>query len=86
MYKRQKLVYADVAEQDDNAIFELPTDGYYDVSAKLERKFTLGETQITAFVHGKNLTDEEQRSSVSFVKDQAPAPGRRVEAGIQFKF
>ena len=83
---RAKLVYADVAEQDDNAIFELPTDGYYDVSAKLERKFTLGETQITAFVHGKNLTDEEQRSSVSFVKDQAPAPGRRVEAGIQFKF
>ncbi len=83
---RAKLSFSDVAKQDQNANFELPTESYQDISAKLEHKFILGGAEITAFIHGKNLSDEEQRSSTSFVKDVAPAPGRRVEAGVQFDF
>jgi len=37
-------------------------------------------------VHGRNLTDKNQREHVSFVKDLAPALGRRVEAGIRSIF
>ena len=83
---RAKLSYADTASQRDNAPFELPTEGYEDISAKIERKFAIGDSVLTAFIHGKNLSDEEQRNSTSFVKDLAPAPGRRIEAGVQFDF
>ena len=83
---RAKLSYADTASQRDNAPFELPTEGYEDISAKIERKFAIGDGVLTAFIHGKNLSDEEQRNSTSFVKDLAPAPGRRIEAGVQFDF
>ena len=83
---RAKLSYADTASQNDNAAFELPTEGFEDISAKIERKFAIGDSVLTAFIHGKNLSDEEQRNSTSFVKDLAPAPGRRFEAGVQFDF
>lgn len=83
---RAKLSFSDVSDQNDSAPFELSTEGYQDISAKIERQFDMGTTRITAFINGKNLTDEEQRNHTSFVKDVAPAPGRTVEAGIRFAF
>ncbi len=83
---RGKVTFSDVTSQDDVAPFELATDGYQDISAKLERTFEVGESTLNAFVQGRNLTDEEQREHVSFVKDLAPAPGRSLELGLQFSF
>jgi len=69
-----------------NNAFELATDGYEDISVKLERTFTIGESTLKAFIQGRNLSDDEQRAHTSFVKDFAPAPGRSVEAGLRFNF
>lgn len=83
---RAKLGVVQVDDQNDIASFELPTDGYSDISLRLERSFDIGDSRLTAFVHGHNLGDDEQRSHTSFVKDFVPAPGRRLEAGLRLKF
>lgn len=83
---RAKLGFSKVNSQNDIAPFELPTDGYNDISLRLERSFNLGDTKLTAFLNGRNLSDDEQRAHTSFVKDFVPAPGRRIEAGLRFKF
>ena len=38
------------------------------------------------FINGRNLGDQEQRQHTSFVKDFAPAPGRRIEIVVRFQF
>ena len=83
---RAKLGFSDVSSQKDVAPFEFETDGYHDVSAKIERTFTMGDSVLKAFIQGRNLSDEEQRAHTSFVKDLAPAPGRSLEAGLRFTF
>ncbi|MFL0802670.1 MAG: TonB-dependent receptor [Agarilytica sp.] len=83
---RGKVTFSDVSTQHDVAPFELATDGYQDISAKLARTFEIGESTLNVFLQGRNLTDEEQREHVSFVKDLAPAPGRSLEIGLQVRF
>ncbi|TQV78759.1 TonB-dependent receptor [Exilibacterium tricleocarpae] len=80
------LDYTRVDEQDDVAELELPTDAYDDVRAYVGAQFPLEQTTLTVFLQGRNLTDEEQRNHVSFIKDFAPAPGRTLEAGLRFTF
>jgi len=81
-----KLTYARQDSQTDNASFELPTDSFDDVSLRLSTNFDLQGSELSVFLHGKNLTDEEQREHTSFVKDFAPLPGRRIEVGLQLNF
>lgn len=82
-----KLGYANVSAQRDTADLELPTESYDDLSLYLSRSWALdGENVLTLFAHGRNLSDEEQRNHTSFVKDFAPAPGRRIEVGARFSF
>ena len=80
------LNYKHVSSQTDVTEFELPTESYDDVSARISRSILFGEQQLSFFIAAKNLTDEEQREHVSFVKDLAPQPGRTIEAGLRFKF
>jgi iron complex outermembrane receptor protein len=37
-------------------------------------------------LRGANLTDEEARNHVSFLKDLAPLPGRDVRLGLRVAF
>lgn len=84
---RASVNYLWVEEQDDVASFELPTEEYQDLRAFLGVDFNLGsDSELTAFVQGRNLTDEEQRQHSSFIKDLAPMPGRTVEAGLRVRF
>ncbi len=83
---RANVSFSHVSSQHDVAPFELATDGYQDISAKLARTFEIGESTLNVFLQGRNLTDEEQREHVSFVKDLAPAPGRSLELGLQVRF
>jgi len=83
---RAKLNFRNVSSQNDVANFELPTDSYTDLSIKINRRIKIAESTLDLFLHGKNLGDEEQRQHTSFVKDFAPAPGRRVEVGVRYKF
>ena len=78
--------YMRVSDQDETASFELPTEGYDDLRARLAWDVEAGRANVRLYVQGRNLTDAEQRHHTSFVKDQAPAPGRTLEAGIRVLF
>ncbi|MFT7525952.1 MAG: iron complex outermembrane receptor protein [Arenicella sp.] len=81
-----KFNYQRVSEQQDVANFELATPSYEDFSIYLKRDLSWGNTDLSLFIHGRNLSDQEQRHHASFVKDLAPALGRRVEVGIRLQF
>ncbi len=67
------------------ATFELPTDGYTVVNLKATFK-PIADSPLRLFIDGRNLTNEEIREHVSFLKDIAPSPGRSVRAGVAWKF
>lgn len=75
-----------VGEQDRVAnAFELPTDDYTLVNASVAvRPFT--QQNVTLFAEARNLTDEEAREHVSFLKDIAPLPGRNLRVGVAYRF
>lgn len=83
---RVKFDVTHVNKQDQLAALELLTDSYSDVSFNITRRIKVGDNTLSLFVNGRNLTDEEQREHVSFVKDVAPRAGRRLEAGLRFLF
>ena len=81
------IEYLRAEDQDETAEHELPTDGYDDLSvhATLELPAGNGST-MELFLHGKNLTDDEQRLHTSHIKDFAPQPGRTFEVGARLRF
>ena len=83
---RANVDYVRAAEQDDVAEFELPTDGYEDLRARIAWRFRPGDAVVDLFLAGRNLTDDEQRLHTSVVKDLAPQPGRTIEAGFRMRF
>jgi len=78
--------YLRVDNQRRAATFELPTEGYDDLSVFVQRKVNVAANEVSVFFHGRNLTDDEQRYHGSIVKDFAPAPGRRLEIGVRLDF
>ena len=83
---RWKLGYASVGRQTRVAAEELRSDSYEDLYAYAGYRWTTGRGNLLAFVNGRNLTDDEQRYHTSFIKDNAPAPGRTVELGLRLSF
>lgn len=74
-----------VGEQDELAAYELGTDGYTMVNLSgAWRPFA--DKGVTLFAEGHNLTDEEAREHVSFLKDIAPLPGRNLRVGVSYRF
>ena len=87
----QDAISADVRatrymKQDKTAALETATAGYTLLDASVSYRFNLGTSQLTAYVKGQNLTDEEVRVHTSFLKDIAPLPGRSVALGIRGSF
>jgi len=80
-----KLEVRYVGEQDRVAAFETPTDSYTLVNAQVSYK-PLADKDFKVFLDGRNLTDQEAREHVSFLKDIAPLPGRTVRAGVALTF
>lgn len=74
-----------VSEQDRLADFELATDSYTLVNLSgAWRPFT--NRGLILFAEGRNLTDDEAREHVSFLKDVAPLPGRNLRVGLAWRF
>ena len=74
-----------VGEQDRLAEYELGTDGYTLVNLSgVWRPFS--DRKVSIFAEGRNLTDEEAREHVSFLKDIAPLPGRNLRVGVSYSF
>ena len=45
-----------------------------------------GRTIVELLLRGTNLTDQEARNHVSFLKDLAPLPGRDVRLDVRLDF
>ncbi|MEO1576190.1 MAG: TonB-dependent receptor, partial [Pseudomonadota bacterium] len=75
-----------VAAVDDVSANELPTDAYNDVRVDLGWRQPLARGELSVFLRGRNLTNDEQRNHTSYVKDFVPLPGRNVEVGARLSF
>lgn len=89
-FHHQRLrAYAEVVraeKQDRTSAHETPTAGYTLVSAGVSYRFYLGPTVFDVSLRGRNLTDEEARNHVSFLKDVAPLPGRDIGLAVRVSF
>lgn len=80
---KARLEVVDVDEQDRLAAFETPTDGYTLFNARL----SLGlSDNVRVILDGRNLTDEEAREHISYLKDVLPRPGRSVRVALTAEF
>jgi iron complex outermembrane receptor protein len=75
-----------VDEQDRVAQFETSTPGYTFLNASIGYKFRTGPTYNYVYVKGTNLTDEEARDHLSFLKEVLPLAGRGVVVGFRTTF
>ena len=69
--------------QTDVAAFELPTDSYVTLDARVTYAAT---DNVDLILSGSNLTDEEVRLHASPLKDLAPMPGRNVRVALRARF
>ncbi|PCK08698.1 MAG: TonB-dependent receptor [Alteromonadaceae bacterium] len=65
---------------------ETQTDGYAMVDARVSYAFPFGGGDTKIYLSANNLTDEVARVHTSFLKEQAPLPGRNIKAGFHVKF
>lgn len=75
-----------VEEQERVAANETPTGGYTFLNAGLSYRLILGGNVYDIRLRGTNLTDEEGRNHVSFLKDAVPLPGRNVSLAFRWSF
>ena len=83
---RADLDITHFAKQDDISTFETETDGYTLVDASITYDIPLGDIDLSVYLSGENLTDEEARVHTSFLKDIAPRPGRNFAFGVRGYF
>lgn len=83
---RADLDITHFAKQDDISTFETETDGYTLVDASITYDIPMGDVDLSVYLSGENLTDEEARVHTSFLKDIAPRPGRNFAFGVRGYF
>jgi iron complex outermembrane recepter protein len=88
-----RLRWTEAAEQDHVAANESATDSYSlvtlyaDWHLPLAGSFAINDNaELTLFLKGNNLLDEEIRQHSSFIKDVAPEAGRGAEIGLRYLF
>lgn len=74
------------AKQDKVATNESRTGSYTLVDASLNYDLNVDNADITLFVRGTNLTNELGFVHSSFIKEDAPLPGRALTLGIRATF
>lgn len=70
-------------EQDKTGLLETPTDAFTMVDFNTEWQLPGAQSAWTAFFKVENLTNTEARAHSSFLKDQAPLPGRGITVGLR---
>lgn len=75
-----------VDAQNRIAPFETSTPGYTFLNASFGYKFRAGSTTNYLYVKGTNLTNEEARDHLSFLKEVLPLAGRGVAVGFRTTF
>lgn len=74
------------SKQDKIASYETSTNGYTILSASANYYLDWDAVDMTIYVKGDNLTNQEGRVHSSYLKDEAPLPGRSVSVGIRARF
>jgi iron complex outermembrane receptor protein len=74
------------ARQNKVSEFESATASYTSIDASLSYYFDLSSIDMTAFIKGSNLTDKLGYVHSSFIKNDAPLPGRALTLGITARF
>ena len=75
------------ADQDKPGLEEEPTEGYTRWDAGISYSITVDNgRRHLAYLKLKNISDEEIRSSASFLRRFAPEAGRSIEAGVRVSF
>ena len=72
--------------QDRISAEETVTAGYTLLDASLNYDFSLSQFDLTAYLKASNLTDKLARVHSSFIKDDAPLPGRNISLGLTARF
>ena len=78
--------YTRVNKQDSTAPLETETAGYDLLDLHAGYTFRVQDNTVTLFARATNLLDEEIRRHTSFVKEQAPLPGRSGIFGVRVGF
>lgn len=74
-------------KQDNVAVNERATEGYTLLDARVDYLIPTGpDSNANIYLALNNITDEEARVHTSFLKDQAPLPGRNVKIGFSYQF
>lgn len=85
--KLQGLIEGERVEgQDRLAAFERLTEGYTLVNASIGYRLFTERIIYDVLLRGNNLTDEEARNHVSFLKDLVPLPGRDLGLAVRLTF
>lgn len=72
--------------QDRIAATETTTDGYTLVDVNVSYDLPVFNQSMAVYFRGQNLTNQEARVHSSFLKDQAPRPGRNLTLGVKGYF
>lgn len=73
-------------DQDKTAEFEKATDGYTLVNLGVNYTTQVADMEWQVFMRAENIFDEEARVHTSFLKDDAPLPGRNIQLGVRTYF
>lgn len=68
------------------AATETATDGYTLVDVNVSYDLPVFNQSMAVYFRGQNLTNQEARVHSSFLKDQAPRPGRNLTLGVKGYF
>lgn len=74
------------ARQNKVSAYETETPSYTSVDASVSYFFDLSSVDMTAFVKATNLTDKLGFVHSSFIKEDAPLPGRAITLGVTARF
>lgn len=74
------------SKQDKIANYETNTDGYTMISASANYYLDWDNIDMTIYIKGENLTDQEGRVHSSYLKDEAPLPSRSFSVGLRARF
>ncbi|WP_448211803.1 TonB-dependent receptor [Colwellia sp. MEBiC06753] len=81
-----ELSYSRYFDQDNTAAYETNTDGYNMLDANFNYYLPTAGADTTLFIKANNITNEEARVHSSFLKNDAPLPGRNISVGIRGSF
>jgi iron complex outermembrane receptor protein len=73
-----------IFKQSQTAYGEDSTDGYTGIDLYADYHLLVAGGELTFFVSGENLLDEDIRNHVSFLKNSAPEPGRGARFGLRY--